>query len=109
MTPRVVGEGASARFDVEVRVSCRVTGQLGEERQEVMIVEYVAVALYRPRPGFEISQAWFQAGHSDLGRQLYPLMQQRVEPIFADFGLRELRLPIEVVPEKQQTAAGPTH
>ena len=72
-------------------------------------IEHAALARYQQRPGSATTEAAFRAGHAELGRQLYPLMQQRIAPLFPFFGLAEIRLPLEVVPEEGRAPDVATH
>jgi hypothetical protein len=110
MTPRVVQrESGGVSFEMGVILSCRVTSAGDEGRRDVLRVEHAAIARYQPRPGSATTEAVFRAGHSELGRQLYPLMQQRIAPLFPFFGLAEIRLPLEVVPEEARAPDAATH
>ena len=80
------------------------------EKNEMSQIYWVdAGVIEQARPGAETTTAFFRSSHAELGRQLYPLMQQRIMPLFAFFGLAEIRLPLEVVPEEGPAPDTSTH
>ncbi|MEM9303535.1 MAG: hypothetical protein AAGE01_15565 [Pseudomonadota bacterium] len=109
MTPQHEEEPVNGGFEMLAELRCRVTVAAGEERRELLVIEHVARARYQSRPGAAMNESFFRTSHADLGRQLYPLMQQRIAPLFPHFGIAEIRLPLEVVPDKPAAPAGATH
>lgn len=106
---RLNPEQGVAVYQVGVRLACTVLARRGDSEQKVFSVECILNAVYRQFHGGELSEDLFEKHHASLGRQLYPLVHHKLIPLFAQFGLQDVRLPYEIIQKATDEPSGQVH
>jgi hypothetical protein len=98
LTPREMPpDQGVAQYQVTARLSCTGVRESGDPDSTLFEVELIVQTVYRQFQGEVVSFEEFSSSHASLTRQLYPLMNHQLQPVFKQFGLDQVRLPFDLV------------
>lgn len=107
LTPRIVeseDQEALPAYQVTARLDCRggSEGKRGPAFKALVGME----AVYQQISGEAMDMATFTNSHSELARQLYPMLQLEMRHLLSRMGLTQIQLPFDLTPRMHEPGGG---
>lgn len=98
---------AKPTHQLQARLSCKGANVSKAASEPVFSVECMMQMSYRQVLGPALAFDEFKAHHMSLSRQIYPLLIQQAQPLLAQLGLQQVRLPMDMLQLKASAAERP--
>lgn len=107
LTPRIVesdDKSALPAYQVTARLDCKggSEGDKGPAFKALVGME----AVYQQIAGEAMDMATFTSSHSELARQLYPMLQLEMRHLLSRLGLSQIQLPFDLAPRPHEPDDG---